>query len=413
MKRSIMMVATSCLCAGVSQAQLTNPSFEVPGSTTVFDAWEQFENAFPDFAIARTGTVGVKLFGNGNGAFNAAGVFQEKVASAGDAWEASAWVRNDSSDPIQADNFAAINIEWRDAAGALISFDTMQVANASTPTNAWTEHTLTAVAPVNTAKARIVLIHLQGAALAPGAVFFDDANLQQTTISGLANPGFELLGPGGPVPFQFWNAFGNTFSDATFVRSGGQACKSFGNFTGGENASGVFQSFPTMPGETWEAKAWVGTPSGDRISGGNFAAVNIEWRDALNNLISFDTLVAADAATPPDQWFERTLTATAPAGAAFARVVLIHIQPAFAGGAVWWDDASFQTVVGCDSTDFNGDGIFPDNQDIIDFIEVFAGAPCPTEPTFMCNDLDFNNDGIFPDNGDLIKFIEVFAGGSC
>jgi hypothetical protein len=47
----------------------------------------------------------------------------------------------------------------------------------------------------------------------------------------------------------------------------------------------------------------------------------------------------------------------------------------------------------CDSIDFNGDGLFPDTQDIADFIAVFGGAPCPTG---TCGDIDFNNDGLFP-----------------
>jgi hypothetical protein len=64
----------------------------------------------------------------------------------------------------------------------------------------------------------------------------------------------------------------------------------------------------------------------------------------------------------------------------------------------------------CDSLDFNGDGVFPDSQDLTDMIEVFAGAPCPTG---TCGDLDFNNDGVFPDNADISKFIEVLAGGTC
>jgi 1,4-alpha-glucan branching enzyme len=62
----------------------------------------------------------------------------------------------------------------------------------------------------------------------------------------------------------------------------------------------------------------------------------------------------------------------------------------------------------CDTIDFNRDAVFPDTQDVITFLEVFAGAPCPT-----CGDLDFNNDGIFPDQGDLTQFLEVFAGGNC
>jgi hypothetical protein len=64
----------------------------------------------------------------------------------------------------------------------------------------------------------------------------------------------------------------------------------------------------------------------------------------------------------------------------------------------------------CDSTDFNGDGIFPDNQDIIDFLDVFSGGVCPTG---TCNDTDFNNDGIFPDNNDIVVFLVVFSGGPC
>jgi hypothetical protein len=66
--------------------------------------------------------------------------------------------------------------------------------------------------------------------------------------------------------------------------------------------------------------------------------------------------------------------------------------------------------VPCDPIDFNSDGIFPDNQDIVDFITVFSGGPCPTP---ACNDIDFNNDGIFPDNQDVVDFVNAFAGQAC
>jgi hypothetical protein len=64
----------------------------------------------------------------------------------------------------------------------------------------------------------------------------------------------------------------------------------------------------------------------------------------------------------------------------------------------------------CDSVDFNGNGVFPEDRDIIDFIDVLAGAPCPTG---TCNDVDFNNDGEFPEDQDLISFITVLLGGEC
>jgi hypothetical protein len=65
---------------------------------------------------------------------------------------------------------------------------------------------------------------------------------------------------------------------------------------------------------------------------------------------------------------------------------------------------------GCDSIDFNGDGLFPDDTDLIDFLVVLAGGPCSTN---TCNDIDFNNDGLFPDDTDLIAFLRVLAGGNC
>ncbi|HYF15167.1 MAG TPA: hypothetical protein VD971_08875 [Phycisphaerales bacterium] len=66
--------------------------------------------------------------------------------------------------------------------------------------------------------------------------------------------------------------------------------------------------------------------------------------------------------------------------------------------------------VGCDTIDFNGDGLFPDNQDLEDFLSVFGGGPCSTG---TCGDIDFNNDQLFPDNTDLEAFFNVFGGGPC
>jgi len=64
----------------------------------------------------------------------------------------------------------------------------------------------------------------------------------------------------------------------------------------------------------------------------------------------------------------------------------------------------------CDPIDFNRDGLFPDNQDLIDFLSVFGGGDCPTP---ACRDIDFNNDGLFPDNEDIFSLFRVFGGGAC
>ncbi|HLP86224.1 MAG TPA: immunoglobulin domain-containing protein [Phycisphaerales bacterium] len=66
------------------------------------------------------------------------------------------------------------------------------------------------------------------------------------------------------------------------------------------------------------------------------------------------------------------------------------------------------TVSICNDIDFNNNGLWPENQDADDFINVFAGASCPA-----CDDVDFNNNGVFPEDNDIIDFFTVFAGGNC
>jgi hypothetical protein len=72
---------------------------------------------------------------------------------------------------------------------------------------------------------------------------------------------------------------------------------------------------------------------------------------------------------------------------------------------------TFTPPVTCDSIDFNNDGLFPDTQDIEDFLLVFAGGACSNDPN--CGDIDFNNDGLTPDTLDVESLLSVFAGGAC
>jgi hypothetical protein len=67
----------------------------------------------------------------------------------------------------------------------------------------------------------------------------------------------------------------------------------------------------------------------------------------------------------------------------------------------------------CDSLDFNQDGLFPDSQDLDDFIAVLGGGPAACSNFPSCADIDFNNDGLFPDSTDLDLFIVRLAGGPC
>lgn len=66
------------------------------------------------------------------------------------------------------------------------------------------------------------------------------------------------------------------------------------------------------------------------------------------------------------------------------------------------------TTPACDGIDFNNNGVFPEDQDVLDFLSVLAGADCP-----QCNDIDFNNNAVFPEDQDVVDFFTVLAGGTC
>jgi hypothetical protein len=71
-------------------------------------------------------------------------------------------------------------------------------------------------------------------------------------------------------------------------------------------------------------------------------------------------------------------------------------------------------IVACDSIDFNQNGVFPEDQDVIDFFDVLAGGtPATCDAVLGCQDIDFNNDGVFPSDQDVIDFFNVLAGGTC
>ncbi len=64
----------------------------------------------------------------------------------------------------------------------------------------------------------------------------------------------------------------------------------------------------------------------------------------------------------------------------------------------------------CDTIDFNRNGLYPEDADLIDLLSVLAGGPCSTT---RCGDIDINNDGLFPSDDDLIAFLRTLAGGAC
>jgi lysophospholipase L1-like esterase len=69
----------------------------------------------------------------------------------------------------------------------------------------------------------------------------------------------------------------------------------------------------------------------------------------------------------------------------------------------------------CNDMDFNNDNIFPTDQDVIEFFNVLAGAPCSTAVGEGpgCDSVDFDRNTIYPDDADITAFLNVLAGAPC
>jgi hypothetical protein len=91
-------------------------------------------------------------------------------------------------------------------------------------------------------------------------------------------------------------------------------------------------------------------------------------------------------------------------GADIASTIVWNLPPGYSITSV----LGYNAGSACDSIDFNNNGVFPEDQDVVDFFDVLAGGACGA-----CNDVDFNNNGVFPEDQDVVDFFTVLAGGSC
>ena len=165
----------------------------------------------------------------------------------------------------------------------------------------------------------------------------------------LANPSFESpdVGLGDAPGTAGWTSFNAVFTSAAHARTGAQSLKMFGG------NSGAFQDFAATPGTNYAGSVYVADVGGDPLADGQIAAVNIEWRDAGGNQISFVTtrVLTGATSTPgpetgPDVFVRGDVMGIAPAGTATARFVLItgNFDGGQAGGAPFFDDANFDVA---------------------------------------------------------------------
>lgn len=162
----------------------------------------------------------------------------------------------------------------------------------------------------------------------------------------LTNPGFES-GLTGWTPFG--NVFGETSNPPQFVPYEGNGVASmFGNFTGGFNVSGIFQQFPSVPGDVWRLKCQSRYWSGDAMIGqqgvgsSNWVVQKIAFFDAGNNEIGGVESTVLDGSFAADVWHDNTaVTGVSPAGTDHVQALILYLQPLYDGGAAHIDAVEF------------------------------------------------------------------------
>jgi hypothetical protein len=178
----------------------------------------------------------------------------------------------------------------------------------------------------------------------------------------LNNPGFES-GLTGWTPYgngnvtetaasRYYNGGTNAGALPVQVYEGLRVQKTFPQFTGGANYSGVFQDVPTGPGSIWAADAKCLTASQDQIgvwqpgNGSNQYWIEVTFRDGSANVLATYQSSIIDNSSPTDTWIDMRVTNavsggvtfTAPAGTAFVRLQAVYYQPfGYAGGSVYAD----------------------------------------------------------------------------
>ena len=188
-----------------------------------------------------------------------------------------------------------------------------------------------------------------------GAAYVFDLGPPPPVSNVLANPGFE----GG---LEGWTTFGNAFHEvaappAIVPQSGSGLLKMFGNFSGGFNVSGAFQTFGAAEGQTFTLDAASRHFSGDSLQGSgpasdNWVVMKIAFFDAGGSEIAGAEELILDGDSPTDTWIDNNaVSGTAPAGTRTVQALLLYLQPAFDGGAAYFDDVVFSVDGSC-----NGQG---------------------------------------------------------
>lgn len=213
----VAAAATGALAGSPNLA--TNGSFETPGPGFVlFQGWENYGNVFNDGAVdvgAQDGSVAVKMFGG----FPGPGIQSDQVLlqtvtgiNAGTTYTLSAQLQQNSADLLGAGNLILLQMVFQNSSGANIEVLDQPVLAAGSALDTWIQYDITGIAPPNTDRILIALLHLQLDGESAGASFWDNIVLTE-----------DAAGCGNPADFNGDGVL-NFFDISSFISAYQQGC---------------------------------------------------------------------------------------------------------------------------------------------------------------------------------------------
>lgn len=159
---------------------LANPSFELPADGGATPAgWSTF-GVTGTSPIGTHGVWSARVSSPESGAFGVSAYWQPLAAEPGDRWSATAYVWHATDHPLGGQSRALLNLEWRDDADELISYESFTVADLTTPSDVPVRAEVeSAPAPAGTVTMHLLLGVIQGPGDPPADVFFDEVVVER------------------------------------------------------------------------------------------------------------------------------------------------------------------------------------------------------------------------------------------
>ncbi len=363
---SMVACATCLLGTTVAHADptnlLLNPGFEAPeimdgdgGQLPGADDWNTGTVAGVRSMFQNSGAQSLRLAPNGMASTDLGFARQSFPTSPGEVYSLGAWVFHSSAEPLTGDRTAQLRIQWFNAANNLLSQATLDVLDASSPTDAWTFVALDSIIiPSNAAivQVRAGLFVTNDGGSGTGAAFFDDASFVEGSLIGnlIENAGFEapqiMPGDNGQLPgADDWNVANTVGVRTMFRHSGAQSLRVAPNGPTGTLSGIARQSFPASANDVFSLSAWVFHPGSDPVTGTRKAQLRIQWFNDSDTLINQQILDVLDSSSPTGEWmFNQLQDVVLPDNENIVQVragVFVVNDGGTGGGAAFFDDVVF------------------------------------------------------------------------